>query len=282
MKFLAPKLAALIAIFVFLASANVAASSGFPSEAQLETELRPGLTIGEVIQRFGQPGSQVTAENGSFLYRYVAPGGYLSAEKEGYVGLELHFVEGHLHDWRTFRGYPSYAPIRPPSALKWDFRIWMIAAVIVAIYGAIHKRRSVKDENQALLEAYAKRRLQTKRLPEFQFITHETAVQNVIDRLGEPSRTRDLSFDSIVGPRKAASNRASTECLLAFWSMTCPIALRQWSCLNIRANSKAKSALCFTGDHRTKMASICKSHLKSSSSSLSRDIPGSRIPAFLR
>lgn len=208
-KFLAQKLAAFGAILVFLAPANVVASSGFPSEQQLSTELRPGMTIGEAIQRFGQPGSQVTAENGSFLYRYVAPGAYLTAEKEGYIGFELHFVEGHLHDWRTFRGYPSYAPIRLPSALKWDFRIWMIIAAIVAIYGAIHKSRSVKDEDQALLEAYANKRLQTKRLPEFQFITHETTVQNVIDRLGEPTRIRKLSFDSIVGARKAAAHNVS-------------------------------------------------------------------------
>jgi hypothetical protein len=158
-----------------------------------------------VIERFGQPASQVTAEHGSFVYRYVAPAGYLTAEKEGYTGFEMHFVEGHLHDWRTFRGYPSYAPIRPPSALKWDFRIWLIIVVIIAIYGAIRKSRSVKDEDQALLDAYANKRLQTKGLPEFQFITHETTVQNVIDRLGEPSRTRELSFDSIVGATKAAA-----------------------------------------------------------------------------
>jgi hypothetical protein len=194
---------------LFFSQSGVAAASGFPSEEQLKTELRPGMTVGEVIQRFGQPASQVIADNGSFVYRYVAPFGYLTAEKEGYIGFELHFVEGRLHDWRTFRGYPSYAPIRPPSSLKWNFRIWLIIAVIVATYGAIRKSRSVKDEDQALLEGYANKRLQTQRLPEFQFITHETTLQDVIDKLGEPSRTRELSFDSIVGVKKAAAHNVS-------------------------------------------------------------------------
>ncbi len=167
------------------------------------------MLVGEVIQRFGQPGNQITAENGSFLYRYVAPGGYLTEEKEGYIGFELHFVEGHLQDWRTFRGNPSYAPIRPPSELKWNFRILIAIFVIVAIYSAIRKSRSIKSEDQALLEAFANKHLQTKRLPEFQFITHETTVQDVIDKLGDPTRTRALSFDSIVGARKAAAHNVS-------------------------------------------------------------------------
>lgn len=209
MKGLVPQLAAFVGILLFPAPADVAASPGFPSEEQLRTELRPGITVGEVIERFGQPASQVTAENGSFLYRYRAPLGYLTAEKEGYIGFELHFVEGHLHDWRAFRGYPSYAPIRPPPALKWDFRIWLIVAAIVFVYGAIRKSKSVRDEDKALLDAYVEKRLQTRQLPEFQFITHETTLQEVIDKLGKPSRTRELCFDSIVGPKTAAAHDVS-------------------------------------------------------------------------
>lgn len=208
MKFL-QTLAVSISTFAFLASAHVAASLGFPSEEQLNAELQPGMTIGEVVQRFGQPASQITAENGSFLYRYIAPGGYLTAEKEGYIGFELHFVEGHVHDWRTFRGYPSYAPIRPLSYLKWPVRFWIFVAVAVAVYAAIRKSRSARSEDQALLDTYANKCLQTKRLPEFQFITHETTVQDVIDKLGDPARTRALSFDSIVGARKAAAHNVS-------------------------------------------------------------------------
>ncbi len=201
----------LYALFIvaFLAASHVVASRDFPSEEQLNVELRPGMTVGEVIERFGQPNSQVSGHDGSFMYRYIAPLGYLRADREGYTGFELHFVEGKIHDWQTFRGSPSYAPIQTARDLRWYFRVWLLIGACVVIYGLIRRSRATKDEDQALLEAYVAKRIQTQRLPEFQFITHETTLQEVIDKVGEPSRTRELSFESIVGPEKAAAYNVS-------------------------------------------------------------------------
>ena len=52
--------------------------------------------------------------------------------------------------------------------------------------------------NNSVFDAYAGKNLQNMNLPEFRFITHETTVQEVIAKLGEPSRRRKLSLDSVV------------------------------------------------------------------------------------
>jgi hypothetical protein len=191
-------------ILVLAAALRVEASRGFPSEDRLRAEVRRGMTVGEVIALYGQPDGHV-AVNGSFLYRYVAPSGYLTAEREGYIGFELHFVEGKVNGLRTFQGYPSYAPIRPPREFSWIFAFWGFVALAASILAYVVRKQRFKEEAQALLDAYCRKRLQTRRLPEFRFITHETTLQEVIDKLGEPSRRRDLFFDMLVGPEKAAA-----------------------------------------------------------------------------
>lgn len=195
----------LLSLLCFLGASRLDPSPQFPSEERLNAELRSGMTVGEVIAQFGQPGSHVVVDNGSFLYRYSAPLGSLTAEREGYIGFELRFVEGKVHDWRIFRGNPSYAPMRPPFALKWHLGIGLTIAVVASVYGMIRRRRYAIDENEALLKAYVARQILTRRLPEFSFITHETTLQEVIDQMGPPARTRGLSLESVVGSEKAAA-----------------------------------------------------------------------------
>jgi hypothetical protein len=192
------------AILILIATVRVEASR-FPSEEQLRAEVRRGMTVGEVIALYGQPPSQDAVEDGSFLYRYHAPSGYLTAEQQGYIGFELHFVAGKVDGLRTFQGYPSYAPIRPPRQLSWMLGFWGLFILAAVILGFIARKHLAKEEVDGLLDAYLRRRLQTTGLSEFQFISHETTHQQVIDQVGEPSRRWELYFDALVGPEKAAA-----------------------------------------------------------------------------
>jgi len=66
------------------------------------------------------------------------------------------------------------------------------------VLAGIRAKRWTKEENNSVFDAYAGKNLQNMNLPEFRFITHETTVQEVIAKLGLPSRRRKLSLDSVV------------------------------------------------------------------------------------
>lgn len=76
--------------------------------------------------------------------------------------------------------------------------IWLVMFVVFSVLAGIRAKRWTKEENNSVFDAYAGKNLQNMNLPEFRFITHETTVQEVIAKLGEPSRRRKLSLDSVV------------------------------------------------------------------------------------
>src|SRR5205814_2617662 len=78
------------------------------------------------------------------------------------------------------------------------FMIWLVILIVFSVLARIRARRWTKEENNSVFDAYAGKNLQNMNLPEFRFITHETTVQEVIAKLGEPSRRRKLSLDSVV------------------------------------------------------------------------------------
>ena len=76
--------------------------------------------------------------------------------------------------------------------------IWLVIFIVFSVLAVIRAKRWTKEENNSVFDAYAGKNLQNMNLPEFRFITHETTVQEVIAKLGEPSRRRKLSLDSVV------------------------------------------------------------------------------------
>jgi len=83
--------------------------------------------------------------------------------------------------------------------------IWWVILVVLSVLVGIRARRWTKEENSSVFDAYAGKDLQNMNLPEFRFITHETTVQEVIAKLGEPSRRRKLSLDSVVEKQTAGA-----------------------------------------------------------------------------
>jgi len=87
----------------------------------------------------------------------------------------------------------------------WINRIIFAILLVVLVAGLIKKRVWAKEEDKSVFDVYADKDLQTEHLPEFRFITHETTVQDVINKLGEPSRRRKLPLNSVVGKQVAGA-----------------------------------------------------------------------------
>ena len=93
------------------------------------------------------------------------------------------------------------------SELQSLFRTWWIWAIILSVLAAIRGQRWAKEENTSIFDAYMGKALQNKNMPEFEFITHDTTVQEVIAKLGPPSQRRDLALDSVAGKKLAPEYR---------------------------------------------------------------------------
>jgi hypothetical protein len=184
----------LISSFCFLAACPHVA--GFPTEDEMNARLRPDMTIEEVISAFGQPGTGVGQRSGPSKLRYVAPIGLMTAKKEGYIGFEVQLVDGKVRGWRAFFGNPSYAPMTAPPAFWWTFRFWGILFVGAFVYGVIRAFQRGMSEEKIILRAYRERNIPTRKLPvEFRFITNDTTLQEVIERVGPYSRKTKFPVD---------------------------------------------------------------------------------------
>jgi len=83
--------------------------------------------------------------------------------------------------------------------------ILLVVSIVISVLVRIRTRRWTKEENNSVFDAYAGKDLQNSNLPEFRFITHETTVQEVIAKLGEPSRRRKLALDSVIEKQTAGA-----------------------------------------------------------------------------
>jgi hypothetical protein len=97
--------------------------------------------------------------------------------------------------------YPGAEPLNPagpiPPIFKW-YIIMLIGLFVVGIIGKLILRITPVGiaEYADVLKAFADREISMSRLPsEFHFITHETTLQEVIDRLGPCSRVVRLPVD---------------------------------------------------------------------------------------
>ena len=101
------------------------------------------------------------------------------------MGFELHLVDDKLSDWRPIRGRPSLGPKGTPAFPRWMISFWLIIFGGAAFYGVMLAFNRELDEKHALQRACKTRDIPTQSLPaEFRFITHATAIQDVIDNVG--------------------------------------------------------------------------------------------------
>src|SRR5437762_8115818 len=84
-----------------------------------------------------------------------------------------------------------------PLIFRWEFRIVGILIILGITSGLLLQVIPIGIQKyRDVLEAFAAREISTPQLPpEFQFITHETTLRQVLDRLGPCSREAWLPID---------------------------------------------------------------------------------------
>jgi len=175
------------AIYLF---ASCFVAEGFPNEEQLKSKLRVGLTADEVVALFGESKSGRVTPCIDCTFTYLPPLGSLTVPKEGYSGLRIRFGDGKVRDWTIYTSNPSYAEPKAPL----EFRAWLWFFGIMFALGIIGKLiiRTTPVATVApreVAQAFENREICTEELPaEFRFIIHEVSLQEVIDKLGKPSR----------------------------------------------------------------------------------------------
>ncbi|MGB9473612.1 MAG: hypothetical protein WCE87_00925 [Candidatus Udaeobacter sp.] len=207
-------------IFVFASGAD--ASGVFPSEEELKAHLHRGMTMEQIVAAYGEAGNQMGPRNGKCVFNYLAPLGLRTAQREGYIGFEVQFDQGRVSGWRSFRGNPSYEPPHVPSEVKWIGKFYLILFVCLVIFGLLVRRgRSFLGE-LSLVKAFNDREIVTEEMPvEFRFINHETTLQEVIDRVGVPTRMKVMPVDSrqIRGSRLIETNLGKPAIIVAEYEL---------------------------------------------------------------
>lgn len=198
------------AIYLF---ASCFVANGFPSEEQLKSKLRVGLTPDQVVALFGEPNSGRVVPCISCDFTYVPPLGSLTVPKEGYAGLRIRFGDGKVSDWTTYTSNPSYAEPKAPLAVRlflWFFGIMFALGIVAKLIIRVTPVAAVASRQVA--EAFENREIRTEELPpEFRFITHDIRLQEVIDKLGKPSRIVrvPISAESGLGYALVSSNTST-------------------------------------------------------------------------
>jgi hypothetical protein len=185
----------LCCVFLLVSGARIDA---FPTEDDVKSKLRPGMTVEEVVTVLGEPSNGRVPDCQKCSLQYIAPINRLDVPKEGYIGVVVHFDDGKVHDWRIYTGNPSYNPsLKMPSVFKWE--LWLIGgllAIALAIRFLLRIMPAGFMVYNDALAAYAARDIPLRRLPsEFRFITHDTTLQEVIAKVGPYSREVKLPVD---------------------------------------------------------------------------------------
>ena len=201
------KIVLLCCAFLVVACSHLCAA--FPTEAEVKAQLKQGMTREEVIALFGQPGGHYTpVDDGTTSSSYLSPIGTANITRG-----RLCRVRRGVRKWAgcesggTIRANPSYVSgIQMPRQFKWT---WLIVgrADRWRVYLWLDSRDPIarSASTRSILHAYSTRKITRWRLPpDFRFITHDTTLQEVVERVGEYSRIVNLPVDEETAPGYAA------------------------------------------------------------------------------
>jgi hypothetical protein len=196
----------------------------FPSEEQLRSKLHEGLTPNEVVALFGEPNNGRLDPCLNCAFTYIPPIGSLTVEKNGYTGVSIRFRDGKVSDWHIYSGNPSYAEPKAPPAFR--FFLWMfgiIFALGIAAKRIIRATPVAAVVSNEVAKAFEGREIHTDALPaEFRFITHETTLQEVIDKLGKPSHTAKIPISAESGLGYALVSTATSDAAIMTFEYELP------------------------------------------------------------
>ncbi len=185
----------LVVVVCLFAARSVALS--FPSEEDVRSKLHAGLTADEVVRMFGEPFDGRVQPCVDCTMTYMSPFN-LTVEKEGYTGVHIRFANGRVSTFDILTGNPSYAEPRPPRFF-WPYLKFLGVMFVLGVVSKLIIRftpvaRVVAHE---VADFFEKREIAVEKAPpEFRFITHETTLQEVIDK----QESRRGLFESLSVP----------------------------------------------------------------------------------
>jgi hypothetical protein len=128
------------------------------------------------------------------------------------------FTSGKVNAWHIYTSNPSYAEAKMPPEFRffaWFFGITFALGIILKLL--IRVTPVAAFVPQEVAQAFAEREIQTEKLPiEFRFITHEITLQEVLDKLGKPSRVVKvpISSESGLGYAMVSSNTSEAKIII--------------------------------------------------------------------
>ena len=192
------KLGRLLVISCICLLVSTGTAAAFPNEDEVKARLRRDMTVEEVVAALGEPTNGRVPGCQQCTLRYLAPIGRMDVPREGYIGVSIQVRDGKVHDWQIHTGNPSYNPtMKMPSVLKWE--LWVLGGLLIVgwlLRLLVRRTPAAFMVYKDALAAYEARDIPLHRLPsEFHFITHDTTVEEVIARIGQPSRRTELPVD---------------------------------------------------------------------------------------
>lgn len=214
----------LAAAIALLAGCSGGPRAAFPTEEEVRAKLHRDMTADQVFAAFGQPAGQqwVDLKLGGKVH-YLAPSAARTRGFEGYVGFTVNFNRDRVWDWEIIMMNPSYEHrLLPAGASSWQLRLVGLAALGLLGYGAFRAVRARASRRMALLEAYTRREIPPELPPEFNFITHDTTLQSVIEKAGPASRVTKVPMKRDAVGDGGAEQRTSRETVITAYQYDLP------------------------------------------------------------
>jgi len=183
------------------------------------------MTTKEVIARYGTPGGGTADGYGEArVFSYRCPFASLTREEEGYAGFKVIFKDDKLVDWQPIKSNPSYDPdMHAREHLSPALWTWGIMFGGVFLYGVFKAFDRGASECKKIMDAYASRKIPTRKLPpDFRFITNDTVLNQVVERVGPWSRKWTLPIDEDTSAGYAALQSESGTALIIAYEYELP------------------------------------------------------------
>lgn len=155
------------------------------------------MTPKQVRALFGAPRSSDEEQRRHKLeYHFYPSLSLLTGEHDGYMGFAVRFEDERLVSWFPIRGNPCYEPPHVPPEVKWLGKFYLGVGLTLFFLVGLGRRAWSYTQGLSLVEAFNARTIATSQLPaEFRFITAETTLQEVIDRVGKPTSLQPMTVD---------------------------------------------------------------------------------------
>jgi len=197
----------------------------FPTEEQVRSQLKQGMTPEQVVALFGTPGGG-TAEGyrDARVFTYLCPVGRRTREVEGYSGFKAIFRNDRLIDWQPITSNPSFDPdMHTREHLFPVFLVWGLIFGGAFIYGLAKSFRRGASEYKKIMDIYASRQIPTRKLPpDFRFITNDTILHEVVERVGPWTGMWKLPVDEDTSAGYAALESESGTALIVAYEYELP------------------------------------------------------------